>query len=191
VVAEEVRNLAMRSADAAKNTSELIEGTVKKTKDGSELVSRTNEAFSEVSTSSSKVGELVAEIAAASNEQDQGIDQVNIAVTEMDKVTQSNAANAEESASASEEMNTQAEQMKTFVGDLVVLVGGSGNGARNEEYAITGDKKAYGKKIGAGVQKVLPALANKTIGKGVAVHGVKKVSPDQIIPMKEGDFEDF
>ena len=191
VVAEEVRNLAMRSADAAKNTSDLIEGTVTKTRDGSELVSRTNEAFSEVSTSSSKVGELVAEIAAASNEQAQGIGQVNIAVTEMDKVTQSNAANAEESASASEEMNTQAEQMKTFVGDLVVLVGGSGNGARNEEYAITGDKKAYGKKIGAGVQKVLPALANKTIGKGVAVHGVKKVSPDQIIPMKEGDFEDF
>jgi len=195
VVAEEVRNLAMRSADAAKNTSELIEGTVKKTKDGSELVSKTNGAFSEVSTSAVKVGELVAEIAAASNEQSQGIGQVNIAVTEMDKVVQQNAANAEESASASEEMNAQAEQMKLFVGDLVVLVGGSGNGngnrAGNEKYAINVEREAYGKKIGAGVRKILAAPANRTVGSEVAVHGVRKVSSDQIIPMEEGDFKDF
>ena len=189
VVAEEVRNLAMRSADAAKNTSELIEGTVKKTKDGSELVSRTNEAFSEVSTSSSKVGELVAEIAAASNEQAQGIGQVNIAVTEMDKVTQSNAANAEESASASEEMNAQAEQMKVFVGDLVVLVGGSGVSGRR--YGRVEKKRVAGRKSVIDVRKILPSSAGKAKSKGVAVHGVKKVSPDQIIPMEEGDFEDF
>ncbi len=128
VVAEEVRNLAIRSADAAPNTSDLIESTVKKTTDGTELVSRTNEAFSEVSASAAKVGELVAEIAAASNEQAQGIDQVNIAVTEIDRVVQQNAANSEESASASEKMNAQAEQMKLFVGDLVALVGGKENG---------------------------------------------------------------
>jgi methyl-accepting chemotaxis protein len=66
----------------------------------------------EVAESAGKVGELVSEIAAASKEQAQGIEQVNTAVTEMDKVTQNNAANAEESASASEEMNAQAEQMK-------------------------------------------------------------------------------
>ncbi|MCP3952658.1 MAG: methyl-accepting chemotaxis protein, partial [Desulfobacterales bacterium] len=104
VVADEVRNLAMRAADAAKNTAELIEGTVKKVADGTDLVSRTSEAFSQVADSAGKVGELVGEIAAASNEQAQGIGQVNTAVTEMDKVTQQNAANAEESASASEEM---------------------------------------------------------------------------------------
>jgi len=73
------------------------------------------------------VGELVAEIAAASEEQARGIDQVNVAVTEMDKVTQSNAANAEESASASEEMRAQAEQMKEMVGELIALVGGGSN----------------------------------------------------------------
>ena len=87
VVAEEVRNLAMRAADAAKNTSALIEGTVKKIKDGSNLVTKTNEAFAEVAVSASKVGELVGEIAAASQEQAQGIDQINKAVAEMDKVT--------------------------------------------------------------------------------------------------------
>ena len=94
--------------------------------EGSALAEKTNTAFGEVAETAGKVGELLSEIAAASKEQSQGIDQVNTAVTEMDKVTQNNAANAEESASASEEMNAQAEQMKAFVGDLVTLVGGMG-----------------------------------------------------------------
>jgi methyl-accepting chemotaxis protein len=123
VVADEVRNLAMRAAEAAQNTSELIEGTVKRIKEGSELVTKTNEAFHQVAESSAKVAELVGEIAAASGEQAQGIEEVNKAVTEMDKVTQQNAANAEESASASEELNAQAEQMQAMVNELVNFVG--------------------------------------------------------------------
>ncbi len=125
VVADEVRNLAMRAADAAKNTAELIEGTVKKISDGSELVSTTNEAFSKVTESAGKVGSLVAEISEASKEQSNGIEQVNVAITEMDKVVQQNAASAEEAASASAEMNGQADRLKTFVGDLVVMVSGA------------------------------------------------------------------
>lgn len=100
VVADEVRNLAMRAADAAKNTATLIEGTVNKVKDGAGLVTRTNGAFGTVATNSAKIGELVAEIAAASGEQADGIDQVSKAIAEMDKVTQNNAANAEEMASS-------------------------------------------------------------------------------------------
>ncbi len=96
VVADEVRNLAMRAADAAKSTAGLIEGTVKKIKDGVDLVGTTNEDFSKVAESSSKVGELLVEIAAASKEQSLGIEQINTAVTEMDKVTQQNAAGSEE-----------------------------------------------------------------------------------------------
>ena len=127
VVAEEVRNLALRSADAAKSTAELIDGTVKKVNEGTGLVAETNEAFTKVEKSSSKVAELVDAIAAASNEQALGIEEVNRAVAEMDKVTQQNAANAEESAAASEEMSAQAEQMKGIVLDLTTIVGGSGN----------------------------------------------------------------
>jgi len=130
VVADEVRNLAMRAADAAKNTANLIEGTVKKIKDGSELVGRTNEAFKQVAGSSAKAGDLVAEISAASTEQAQGIGQINTAVTELDKVTQQNAANAEESASAAEEMSAQAETMKGMVDELVAIVGSSGKAQR-------------------------------------------------------------
>jgi hypothetical protein len=126
VVADEVRNLAMRAADAAKNTAHLIEGTVKKIREGSDLVAKTNEEFKEVSSIVIKSGELVEGIAAASQEQAQGIEQITKAVAEADKVTQQNAANAEESASASEEMNAQAGQMKEFVETLVALTGGSG-----------------------------------------------------------------
>ena len=125
VVADEVRNLAMRAAEAAKNTANLIEGTVKKIGDGSNLVTSTNDAFSEVAESSRKVGELVGEIAAASKEQAQGIEQVNKAVVDMDKVTQQNAANAEESASAAEEMNAQADQMMGYVNEMLALIGGN------------------------------------------------------------------
>jgi methyl-accepting chemotaxis protein len=125
VVADEVRNLARRAADAAKNTADLIEGTVKRVKDGSELVAKTNEAFNRVAGSTAKAAELVGEIAAASSEQAQGITQINTAVSEMDKVTQQNAANAEESASSAEEMTSQAEQLGEMVEDLVALVGGN------------------------------------------------------------------
>ncbi|HUU40259.1 MAG TPA: methyl-accepting chemotaxis protein, partial [Desulfatiglandales bacterium] len=133
VVANEVRNLAMRAAEAAKNTAGLIEGTVKKVKDGAGLVAKTNEAFGNVAKSSGKVGKLVEEITAASNEQAQGIKQVNKAVGEMDGVTQEAAANAEESASASEQMYAQAEQMEVIVGELVALVDGDGKEGRAEK----------------------------------------------------------
>ncbi|MCG8617848.1 MAG: CHASE3 domain-containing protein, partial [Desulfobacterales bacterium] len=92
VVADEVRNLAMRAADAAKNTSELIEGTVKKVSEGAELVAKTNEAFEQVTESTAKVGHLVSEISDASNEQSEGITQVSAAVSDMDTVVQQNAA---------------------------------------------------------------------------------------------------
>ena len=192
VVAEEVRNLALRSAEAAKNTAVLIDGTVKKIKGGSELVERTNNAFTKVAESSSKVGELVAEIAAASNEQAQGIEQTNTAVAEMDKVTQQNAANAEESASASEELSAQAEQMMGVVGELSALVGGNSN---SEE--TVSRQQTFGKKHRIEPKRALPASVGKA--KVPAVHKTKpaeisqgaEVRPDQIIPLDEGDFKGF
>lgn len=124
VVADEVRNLAIRSADAAKETAELIEGTVKKVENGSELVSVTNEAFTEVTDSTAKVSNLIAKISEASSEQADGLGEVNVAVSEMDKVIQTNAANAEELASASEELSVQAVSLRRSVADLNLLVSG-------------------------------------------------------------------
>jgi methyl-accepting chemotaxis protein len=180
VVADEVRNLAMRAADAAKNTAELIEGTVKKVSDGSELVTTTNDAFTQVAESSGKVGSLIAEISEASNEQSDGIEQVNIAITEMDKVVQQNAANAEESASASEEMNAQAEQLRDYVGDLMMMVTG-----KRDQNSINEKKTA--------VQKVSHRLSVSGPGKKKMLsRDTKEIRPDQVIPFDDDeDFENF
>ncbi len=128
VVAEEVRNLARRSAEAAKNTADLIEHSTRQVKDGYAIVAKTTSEFTEVARSVASCEALVGEITTASREQARGIGQVSTAVLEMDKIVQQNAANAEESASASGQMNAQAEQMKGFVGELVALVGTGDNG---------------------------------------------------------------
>ena len=125
VVAEEVRNLAMRSAEAAKDTASMIEESVKNSNNGVDIAGEVSRILEEIVQGVGKTTDLVSEIAAASQEQAQGIDQVNTAVAQMDKVTQQNAANAEESASASEELSSQAESMNDIVADLVSLVGGA------------------------------------------------------------------
>ena len=99
VVADEVRNLAMRAAEAARNTSALIEDIVKKIQGGVGVVTLTNQNFGEATRNSGKVRDLIAEMAAATREQAQGLEQVNQSVAEMNKVTQQNAAGAEELAS--------------------------------------------------------------------------------------------
>jgi len=124
IVASEVRNLAIRAAEAAKNTAAKIEGTVETIKDGTGLVAETNQDFSAVAQSTVKVAALIGEIAAGSSEQAEGIGQISKAVTEMDKVVQSNAASAEESASAAEQMNAQAMQMKNIVQNLTIVISG-------------------------------------------------------------------
>ena len=125
VVAEEVRNLAMRSAEAARNTSSMIEASVGSARNGVSIASEVGGSLAEIVGASEKVNALITEIAAASQEQSKGIGQINTAVGQMDKVTQSSAANAEQSAAASEELSSQAEQMQAMVRELLALVQGS------------------------------------------------------------------
>lgn len=128
VVADELRNLAMRAADAAKNTTKLIELTIANVNTGSSLVGKTNTEFRGAAQSVSESSKLASEIAAASQEQAQGISQVTRTLLEIDRVTQKTASNAEESASASEEMSSQARQIKDYISGLAELVGGSDSG---------------------------------------------------------------
>lgn len=124
VVADEVRNLALRAAEAAGSTAGLIEKTMKKVDDGSEMVTSTYEAFKQVSESTEKVAALVSQIADASKEQSEGIDQVDAAIIDMDQVVQQNAADAEASASAAEQLSGQAALLKQYVNALVLMVSG-------------------------------------------------------------------
>jgi methyl-accepting chemotaxis protein len=125
VVAEEVRNLAQRSAEAAKNTAALIEGAQKNADNGVAVSGEVGRFLGQIADKVQKLSALVGEVSAASEEQTKGITQISLAVTEMDKVTQSNAANAEESASASEELFAQAKELGDMVSTLVGIVNGS------------------------------------------------------------------
>jgi methyl-accepting chemotaxis protein len=195
VVADEVRNLALRAADAAKNTSNLIEGTVKKIRTGSEVVQQTNQTFEKVAKSSKKVAELVGEIATASNEQAEGIEQINKAMSEMDRVVQRNAASAEESASASEEMTAQAEQMKEYVKELIAVLGENGHGANARATLGYMENRLP---MNDGGRKPLPfktdpkplARGNGR-GKRLSQANPKEIDPETIIPMEDGDFKEF
>ncbi|MGC3981440.1 MAG: methyl-accepting chemotaxis protein [Steroidobacteraceae bacterium] len=116
VVASEVRSLAQRSASAAKEIKDLINDSVDKVKTGTELVDASGKSLTDIMNSVKKVTDIVAEIAAASEEQAAGIDQVNLAITQMDSVTQQNAALVEEAAAASKSMEDQAQELVQHVG---------------------------------------------------------------------------
>ncbi len=172
VVADEVRNLAMRAADAAKDTSELIQGTVKKVNDGASLVEKTNEAFKQVTDSSAKVGSLVAEISSASKEQADGISQVTIAVSEMDSVVQQNAA-------GSEELSSQADELSSKVGIMLEIVEGEKSGRTRIQ----------------AVGQTMRPLSSQGTGQARIAAGAKgtnEVRPDQVIPFDDDeDFKNF
>jgi len=176
VVADEVRSLAIRTAEAARNTSELIESNMSKIKGGSGLVVKTGEAFSQVATSTAKVKDLVAEIAAASTEQAQGVDQINKAVTEMDRVVQSNASNSEEAAAAAQELAAQAASLRESVGDLRAMVEKRKGAPAGPPGLESGKKKS-------------PYLLTTSRPRDKT----PSVSPERLIPLgkEEGTFQDY
>jgi methyl-accepting chemotaxis protein len=123
VVADEVRNLAQRSAQAAKDTAALIEDSILKSGEGSKRLGEVAASIQGITEGANKVKTLVDEVDASSKEQAQGIEQISKAVAQMDEVTQRTAANAEESASASEELHAQSQALMAVVGQLQALVG--------------------------------------------------------------------
>lgn len=129
VVAEEVRSLAQRSAQAAKETALKIETALTSTTQGVHISSQVAAQLDSIVQQVRQVDELMAEVTTASGEQSRGIEQITGAVSQMDQLTQSNAANAEESASAAEELNAQSQTLKEAVRDLLRLVEGGGASA--------------------------------------------------------------
>jgi len=127
VVAEEVRALAQRSADAARETAEMVDQAIQKAENGVHLSDQVGSVLSDIVEKIRKVDELVAQVMNASSEQGEGISQVTTAVASMNVVTQQNASSAEESSAAAEELNAQAKALEHVVGDLTALINGSGS----------------------------------------------------------------
>jgi methyl-accepting chemotaxis protein len=200
VVADEVRALAQRSAQAARDTSEKIESAVKRSQLGGVASTKVVKSLGEVEATAQKIQTVfggiaaqiksldgvIAEIANASQEQTAGIMEVNAAVTQLDKVTQANAAGAEENAASSEELNSQAITLQDIVQQLQMIVSGPPSVSQTSESNAGGRRK----KTSAAVL-------------GVENHPAPKAAParthtKQEIPMPEksrsgatGSFKDF
>lgn len=188
VVADEVRNLAQRSAQAARETGDKIEDAVKKTQQGVQISDKVAQRLKDITGKVREVDQLVGEIATASAEQNQGIGQVNTAVTQMDTVTQANAASAEECASAAGELMAQSSAQKKAVDDLLSLVGGAGDSRTNQAQPPTGDGSAMSHSAKSAQPK---KLANgRTVSLTATEPARTKRTAEAALPM-DGDFKDF
>jgi len=199
VVAEEVRNLAQRSAQAAKDTAAIIESNIELSEKGVSVAKKVGESLQEINIQAKKVNELMDEIAAASLEQSQGISQINKAISQMEKVTQQNAANAEESASASEELSSQAQNLREIVQQLSLLVNGAD--MLNNQANVYGGMSSKGMSSGGREQNHSPLRFHTENKPGVKTsiktdrfsNDARKtliVSPEDVIPLND-DSKDF
>ncbi len=174
VVASEVRNLAQRSAGAAKEIKSLIEDSVSQVDEGGKLVDEAGKTMSEIVTSVKRVTDIMSEIAAASQEQSAGIEQVNQAITQMDDVTQQNAALVEQAAAAAESLQEQASNLAQAVSVFKL------------------DGMSYQQPVArASVQRRAPALgnpSNNTKARSPLVAGQKKLATTK---SSDGDWEEF
>lgn len=187
VVAEEVRNLAQRSAEAAKTTAALIEESQGNADDGVAVSAQVAGILEEIAGSVDRVTGLASEVAAASEEQAQGIEQVNTAVAQMDRITQSNAANAEESASAAEELSAQSRELLEMVGVLRQIAGG----ANATRAALEPVRSARSGADTAHVTDRVRTILHAHEGSGNRQYTGSAISPERVIPLDDDDLKDF
>jgi methyl-accepting chemotaxis protein len=190
VVAEEVRSLALRSKEAAKKTEDLIKMSVGHAENGRVISGEVAGSLTEIVTAAGKVNEIVSEIAVASQEQSRGIEQVNTAVSEMDKVVQVAAANAEESSSAAEELSSQSEELTSLVGRFQLERDGSRRVERRDATSADLRRRTT---VSVPVRRA-PAnpVARARATNGNGSNGSRKPSAEEAIPFdNDPEFKDF
>ena len=179
VVAEEVRNLAQRSAEAAKSTADIIEQSIEQVRKGNSITSETNRAFEDILDKVKKVGDITGEIALASKEQATGVQQISEAMGQVDQITQTMASNSEESAAASEEMSAQAVQMKVAISQVADIFGIKIDNGMQRKSSLT-----HHVNMNRPVKKVSKSTNSFAINKPA-----KK--PSEIMPLDEDDIKEF
>lgn len=186
VVAGEVRNLAQRSAGAAKEIKSLIKDSVEKVDEGSKLVDASGKTLDEIVGAVKKVSDIIAEIAAAGQEQSSGIEQVNKAIMQMDEMTQQNAALVEEAASASESMDEQARNLMNMMEYFKVGDQQDESAYRRESGSSTGARKPAAKSAPAKAVGKAPAAKPERRPAAPASRPKSSAKPSQ-----DGEWDEF
>jgi methyl-accepting chemotaxis protein len=195
VVAGEVRSLAQRSAAAAKEIKTLIGDSVEKVEGGSKLVAQAGQTMEEIVTSIKRVTDIMSEITAASQEQSQGIEQVNTAITQMDEVTQQNAALVEEAAAAAESLEEQAQNLSVSVGTFKMDSHSSGAAVARREpatHAVPAGHAASARRPTKGSHPTTGKAAHPAVikARGGDGHEVARQGKQQIQD-KDGEWAEF
>lgn len=176
VVAEEVRNLAQRSAQAAKDTAVIIESNIDLSENSVNIAKAVKDSVESIAEQATKVSDLLEEISVATNEQAQGVEQINKAVSQMEMALQSNAATADESASASRSLQEQAINVRDIVDSLIVLVDGTD--------AVNKGKKLIAPSMTKKAVAAKPA-PKKITAKAPAPATKSAPTPESIIPLDD------
>jgi methyl-accepting chemotaxis protein len=190
VVAEEVRNLALRSASAARETAEKIEDSIQKSSAGVQINAKVSLSLADIVTKARQADELVAQISIASNEQSQGIDQINSSVSQMDAMTQNNAAGAEESANVSADLRTQSTQLTQLVQELQTLVGGKSSSAKRSSKIKSPLKTKKTQLASSRRVTESKAQSSKPANRALTNKDSKSTAHRDAIPL-EDEFQDF
>lgn len=183
VVAEEVKNLAERSAGAAKEITGIIEASIDQVKIGTNVANKTKESFEDILTGIKKTSDLIGEIAISAKEQAEGMNQIAIAMGSVDQITQQNASASEETAAAAEELNAQALSMLESVAEMALLAGYS-----------------MGKESSLSAPKSMQRHSAVHLPKRISMTPTKKVKPmpstskrsnEDVFPLDESDLKEF
>ena len=184
VVAEEVKNLAERSAGAAKEITVIIEASIDQVKAGTDVANKTKESFTEILNGIKKTSDLIGEIAISAKEQAEGMNQIATAMGSVDQITQQNASASEETAAAAEELNAQAISMLENVSELALLAGfdmGKENRVQKSVKRIsTSNMPAKRLSMSTGSKKPMSKSSTS-----------QRRSNEDVFPLEESDLKEF